>query len=87
MDDLIITVFYEIDNFCKKFIPYMEQQCIAPDGNPVSLELPSQLTLSEAMAVCAVFHLSGYRTFKQYYKELVIYLENFLQTKVISPRN
>ena len=28
MDDLIISVFYEIDNFCKEFIPYMEQQCI-----------------------------------------------------------
>jgi len=26
MDDLIISVFYEIDNFCKEFIPYMEQQ-------------------------------------------------------------
>ena len=71
MDDLIISVFYEIDNFCKEFIPYMEQQCIAPDGSPVSLELPGRLTLSEVMAICAVFHLSGYRTFKQYYKELV----------------
>lgn len=71
MDDLIISVFYEIDNFCKEFIPYMEQQCIASDGNPVSLELPSQLTLSEVMAICAVFHLSGYRTFKWYYTELV----------------
>ena len=40
MDDLIISVFYEIDNFCKEFIPYMEQQCIEFDGNPVSLELP-----------------------------------------------
>jgi|GEM_PF-4247940 len=44
MDDLIISVFYEIDNFCKEFIPYMEQQCIEFDGNPVSLELPGQLT-------------------------------------------
>lgn len=71
MDDLIISVFYEIDNFCKEFIPYMEQQCIAPGDGPVSLELPGRLTLSEAMAICVVFHLSGYRTFKQYYKELV----------------
>ncbi|MCX4326522.1 MAG: hypothetical protein OSJ45_04400 [Lachnospiraceae bacterium] len=31
----------------------------------------NKLILSEAMAICAVFHLSGYRTFKQYYKELV----------------
>ncbi len=42
------------------------------DNNPVSLELPSRLCLSEAMAICAVFHLSGYRTFKWFYQELVL---------------
>ena len=72
MDDLIISVFYEIDNFCKKFIPYMEQQCIQTGDKPVPLELPSRLTLSEAMTICAVFHLSGYRTFKWFYQELVL---------------
>ena len=72
MDDFIISIFYEIDNFCKKFIPYMEQQCIQDDGKPVSLELPSRLSLSEAMTLCAVFHLSGYRTFKWFYKKLVL---------------
>lgn len=49
----------------------MEQQCIALDEGPVSLELPGRLTLSEVMTICTVFHFSGYRTFKQYYKELV----------------
>ena len=34
MDDLIISVFYEIDNFCKEFIPYMEQQCIQTGDKP-----------------------------------------------------
>ena len=72
MDDLIISVFYEIDNFCKKFIPYMEQQCIQTGDKPVPLELPSRLTLSGAMTICAVFHLSGYRTFKWFYQELVL---------------
>ncbi len=72
MDDLIISVFYEIDNFCKEFIPYMEQQCIQNDNSPVSLELPSRLCLSEAMTICAVFHLSGYRTFKWFYQRLIL---------------
>ena len=72
MDDLIISVFYEIDNFCKEFIPYMEQQCIQTGDKPVPLELPSRLTLSEAMTICAVFHLSGYRTFKWFYQKLVL---------------
>ncbi len=72
MDDLIISVFCEIDNFCKKFIPYMEQRCIQNDNNPVSPGLPSRLSLSEAMAICAVFHLSGYRTFKWFYQKLIL---------------
>lgn len=72
MDDLIISIFYEIDNYCKKFILYMEQQYIQDDGSkPVYMELSSRLSLSEAMTLCAVFHLSGYRTFKWFYKKLV----------------
>jgi len=72
MDDLIISVFYESDNFCKKFIPYMEQQCIQADNRSVSLELPSRLTLSETMTICAVFYLSGYRTFKWFCRKLIL---------------
>ena len=71
MDDLIISVFYEIDNFCKKFIHYMEKQCIAPGCSLASLELPGRLALSEVMTICTMFHLSGYRTFKRYYKDFV----------------
>ncbi len=36
------------------------------------MELPSHLALSELMAICAVFHLSGYRTFKWVYQKLVL---------------
>lgn len=71
MDNLIITIFCEIDNFCKEFIPYWEQQCLPMDDNPINLELPSVLTLSEAMTICVVFHHSGYRTFKKYYQDLI----------------
>ena len=68
MDELILSVFCEIDNFCKKFIPYMEQHCLPLDGHgfPTSLKPPSSLTFSEIMTICLVFHLSGYRTFKWY---------------------
>ena len=72
MDDLIISLFYEIDNFCKEFILYMEQQCIQSNNNPVSLGLPSCLSLSEVMAICVAFHLSGYRTFKWFYQKLIL---------------
>jgi len=49
----------------------MEQQCIRTGDNYISMELPSRLALSEVMTICVVFHLSGYRTFKWYYKNLV----------------
>lgn len=71
MDNLIITIFCEIDNFCKEFISYWEQQCLTIDNREVNLELPSALTLSEAMTICVVFHHSGYRTFKKYYQHLI----------------
>jgi len=71
MDELIIAVFLEIDNFCKKFIPYMEQRCLPLDSAKASLEPLSSLTLSEIMTICTVFHLSGYRTFKWYYTGLI----------------
>ena len=72
MDDLIISVFCEIDNFCKGFIPYMKHQCIQNDDSLLSLELPSRLVLSEAMTICAVFPLSRYRTFKWFYEKLIL---------------
>ncbi len=71
MDELIISVFLEIDNFCKEFIPYMEQRCLPLDSAKASLEPPSSLSLSEIMTICTVFHLSGYRTFKWYYTGLI----------------
>lgn len=49
MGNLILSVFYKIDNFCKEFIPYIEQQCIQTDNKSVSLELLSHLTLSKVM--------------------------------------
>ena len=63
MDDLIISIFYEIDYFGKEFIPYMEQQFIQTGGNSIYMELPSSLTLNGIMTICVVFHLSGCSTF------------------------
>ncbi len=36
------------------------------------MKLQRRLASSEVMAICAVFHLSGYRTFKWFYQELVL---------------
>ena len=71
MDEMIISVFYDIDNFCKELKKYFEHYLIAADGEAASFEPPSAISLSEIMTVCVFFHLSGYRTFKWYYTKLI----------------
>ena len=70
MDELIISVFYDADNFYKEFELYLKEYCLSCDE-----KLPSKthgfLTEAEIMTICVVFHLSGYRTFKHYYNELI----------------
>lgn len=68
---MIISVFYDIDNFCKELKKYFEHYLIATDGEASSFEPPCGISLSEIMTVCVFFHLSGYRTFKWYYTKLI----------------
>lgn len=71
MDEIIISVFYDIDNFCIGLKNYFEHYMISYEGGTASFEPPSSLSLSEIMTICILFHLSGYRTFKWYYTKLV----------------
>lgn len=72
MDELIISIFYEVDNFCKEFNWYLEQYCLATNDKKIYSDLHSSLSLSEVMTICIAFHLLGYRTFKKYYTQLII---------------
>ena len=36
MDEIIISVFYDIDNFCKELKKYFEHYLIAADGEAAS---------------------------------------------------
>ncbi len=71
MDEIIISVFYDIDNFCKELKIFYERCLLPCNGNGASFEPPSRLSLSEVMTVCVIFHLSGYRTFKRYYTKFI----------------
>ena len=71
MDEIIISVFYDIDNFCKKLKLFFERSLLPCDEKGASFEPPSALSLSEIMTICVIFHLSGYRTFKWYYIKFV----------------
>ena len=71
MDEIIISVFYDIDNFCKELKIFFEHSLLPCDENPTSFEPPSALSLSEIMTICVLFHLSGYQTFKWYYTKFI----------------
>ena len=71
MDELIISIFCELDNFCKEFFAYFEQSSLPCDKKKLRLEPSYSLSLSEIMTICVSFHLSGYRNFKWYYTKLI----------------
>ena len=72
MDELIISIFCELDNFCKEFFTYVEQSSLPCDKKKLRLEPSRSLSLSEIMTICVGFHLSGYRNFKWYYTRLIV---------------
>ncbi|MCI8804989.1 MAG: hypothetical protein HFE59_03700 [Clostridiales bacterium] len=45
MDELIISIFYEGDNFCKEFNDYLENNSLPVNGREVSLKPNSSLSL------------------------------------------
>lgn len=69
MTDLI-TIFCEIDDFCKEF---KSQIKIGRKRRNRSMAL----TMSEIMTISIWYHYSGYKTFKDYYtKHVQVYLKN-----------
>jgi hypothetical protein len=60
-----VTIFCALDDFCQWFEPWWEQRLLelAPKG----CRWRAGLGLSEVMTIRVGFHLSGYRTLKDYY--------------------
>ena len=71
MDELIISIFCELDNFCKELNSYFEHSMLPDEKKKLRLEPSRSLSLSEIMTICVSFHLSGYRNFKRFYTERV----------------
>jgi hypothetical protein len=65
----LISMFCEIDDFCKWFEP-LYQQRLLQDGQRQRVR-QGQLSLSEIMTIIVYFHASHYRDFKHYYTEYV----------------
>ena len=71
MDELIISIFCELDNFCKELNTYFEHFMLPCEKKKLRLEPSRSLSFSEIMTICVVFHLSGYRNFKWYYTRFI----------------
>ncbi len=77
MTDNIITqfikLFCHVDDFCLKFEPEFNKRLLE-DGTRKRIR-KSRLCLSEVMTIIIWFHMSGYRTFKDYYtREVCVHL-------------
>lgn len=67
----LVEIYYAVDEFLKKFMPYLEKHLLA-----TSKRQPTRtcsLNLSEIMTIIIAFHLFGFRNFKVYYH----YLQQF----------
>lgn len=65
----ILTVFFDIDEFCKLFEPRFNAHLLA--GAVKKRNRARSLSLSEVMTILVLFHASGYRNLKQFYLEYV----------------
>ena len=70
---MLLKLFYEIDNFCKAFVRFW-QKFVITQGLAKRIK-PCRLCLSEIMTILVNFHMSRFRTFKDYYiKHVCVYL-------------
>lgn len=63
----IVPLFCDIDDFCQEFEPWMKAQMLTVRQR----QRKSTMCLSEVMTILVLFHLLGYRNFKQFYLEYV----------------
>ena len=66
----IVTIFCDIDDFCRSLLARESPQLPAHSGP--KKRRASSLSLSEVMTILVWFHTSHYRTFKHYYFDSVL---------------
>lgn len=66
----IVEIFCEADDFCKEYFKEIKNN-ILPNPNR-KRHRKARMHLSEIMTIVILFHLSHYRTFKDFYHECVI---------------
>lgn len=67
-----LPLFCDVDDFCQAFAPVWQPLLLT--AQPKQRNRKFGLCLSEVMTIIIQFHLSGYRTFKDYYtKEVLVH--------------
>ncbi len=64
-----ITIFCEIDDFCRQIEPKFNEQMLA-DGQRKRIK-PSKMSRAEVMTIVVLFHRSGFRDLKRFYTKVV----------------
>ena len=65
----IINIFCEIDDFCKKFLPYWKKHLISNKKR----NRESVLSISEIMTIMVLYQSSKYKDFKTFYETIINY--------------
>jgi hypothetical protein len=66
---MLTEIFYEIDDFTKIFQKEWSKYLLPESTGATTIKCA--MSLSEIMTIVVFFHLSGYRTFKHFYKNYV----------------
>lgn len=73
MQNLLVEIFYDVDNYCIAFEEYCRSHFIEENNcSHFSIIKSRNLSLSEVMTIIIYFHLSAYRNFKAYYTKYVL---------------
>ena len=68
MEELLVELYCDIDDFCKEFESCWKKHLL-PDRSPIMPKCA--MSLSEIMTIVVFFHLSNHKTFKWYYKSYI----------------
>lgn len=82
-EDLFISIFCAIDDFCGSFEPAFSKILLPQRGY---LTRTPRMHLSELMTIMVIFHLSKFRTFKDFYTFQRVFLQKYFPSLVCYAR-
>lgn len=69
-EDKLIQIFCMVDDFCLEYSELIKQRELPTGSKRKNLPKPA-LSRSEIMTIEILYHMSGHKCFKYYYKQMV----------------